>query len=271
MTALILAAALATAPVPAVGAPVTVERPTRGPVVAVLGDLVVSSQVVGDVVAVGGDVELTSDATVEGDVVALGGRVVGAGKATGRVVSLGGLGFGSGALAARPSGRAVWGLSLVRIGVWVMLGTFLLLLAPRSVRGAGEQVLHQLWQTPLIGVLALMVWLVVVVLALGVLSTPLGAGCLLLAVAVLLLAKLVGVVGIAWTLGSAAVRMLPVPWRGDVPRTGIALLLVTGLSTVPLLGPALWLVANVVGIGAVVGALLRRYAVALSVARLATR
>jgi hypothetical protein len=271
LTALLLAAALAAAPAPTVGASLTVERPTQGPVVAVLGDVVVSSQVVGDVVAVGGDVELTSDAMVEGDVVALGGRIVGAGKATGRVVSLGGLGLGSSALGERPSGRVAWGLGLFRIGVWVTLGTLLLLLAPRPVRGAGEQALRQLWQTPAIGVLALFVWLVVVVLALGVMSTPLGAGCLLLAVALLLLAKLVGVVAVAWTLGGAALRMLPVPWRRELPRTGIALLLVTGLSVVPLLGPAVWLVVNVVGVGAVVGALLRRYAVALSVAGLATR
>jgi hypothetical protein len=83
VTALLLAAVLAAAPVPRVGAALVIDRPTQGPVVAVLGDVVVSSEVVGDVVAVGGDVELAPGAVVRGDVVALGGSAFGSGRATG--------------------------------------------------------------------------------------------------------------------------------------------------------------------------------------------
>ena len=271
MTALLLAAALAAAPVPQVGAALAIERPTQGPVVAVLGDITVSSEVVGDVVAVGGDVELAPGAVVHGDVVALGGSAFGAGRVTGRVVGLGSLGFGGRGHASRPAGSVAWGLGLLRVGLWVMLGSLLLLFAPRAVRGAGEQVVRQLWQTPVIGVLGLLVWLVTVVLALAVTATPLGAGCLLLAVALLLLAKLVGVVGVAWLLGKAAIPALPPAWRGELPRTGVAILVMTALSTVPVLGAALWLVVNVVGIGGVVGALLQRLPLALPLPRLAAR
>ena len=256
------------APVPRVGAALVIDRPTQGPVVAVLGDVVVSSEVVGDVVAVGGDVELAPGAVVTGDVVALGGSAFGSGKATGRVV---GLGLGGRGSASRPAGSVAWGLGLLRVGLWVMVGSLLLLLAPRAVRGAGEQVLRQLWQTPVIGVLGLLVWFVAVVLALAVTATPLGAGCLLLAVALLLLAKLVGVVGVAWLLGRAAIGALPLPWRGELPRTGIALLIMTALSTVPVFGAALWLVVNVLGVGAAVGALLQRVPLALPFPRLAAR
>jgi hypothetical protein len=271
VTALLLAAVLAAAPTPQVGAALTVERPTQGPVVAVLGDVVVSSEVEGDVVAIGGDVELTPAALVHGDVVAIGGSAFGVGSATGRVVGLGGLGLGAKARASRPAGPVAWGLSLLRVGLWVVLGSVLLLAVPSAVRGAGEQVLGRLWQTPVIGVLGLLVWLVTVVLALAVTTTPLGAGCLFLAVGLLLLAKILGVVGVAWLLGRAVAPALPLVWRGELPRTGVALLVMTALSAVPVLGAALWLVVNVVGVGAVVGALLRRLPIAVPFPRLAAR
>jgi hypothetical protein len=271
VTALLLAAALAAAPAPQVGAALSIERPTQGPVVAVLGDVVVSSEVVGDVVAVGGDVELAPGALVHGDVVAIGGSAFGAGRATGRVVGLGSFGVGTGAHASRSAGSVAWGLGLLRVGLWVTVGSLLLLLAPRIVRGTGEQVVLRLWQTPVIGMLALLVWFVTVVLALAVTATPLGAGCLLLAVGLLLLGKLLGVVGVAWLLGRGAVRALPVAWRGELPRTGIALLVMTALSAVPAFGAALWLVVNVVGVGAVVGTLLQRLPLALPFPRLAAR
>ncbi len=271
MTALLLVVALAAAPAPRVGATLVIDQPTQGPVVAVLGDVVVSSELVGDVVAVGGDVELAPGAMVRGDVVALGGSAFGSGRATGRVVGLGNLGFGGRGHASRAAGSVAWGLGLLRVGSWVMVGSLLFLFVPRAVRGTGEQVLRQLWQTPVIGVLGLLVWFVTVVLALAVTATPLGAGCLLLAVALLLLAKLVGVAAVAWLLGDAAVTALPLRLRGELPRTGIALLAMTALSTVPVFGPALWLVVNVVGIGAVVGALLQRLPLALPFPRLAAR
>ena len=271
MTALLLAAVLAAAPVPEVGVALVVERPTKGPVVAVLGDITVSSEVEGDVVALGGDVELGPGAVVHGDVVALGGSAFGTGIATGRVVGLSSLGLGARGRTTRPAGSVAWGMGLLRIGVWVIVGSLLVLLAPQAVRGVGEQVVRQLWQTPVIGVLGLLVWVVTVVFALGVTATPLGAGCLLLAVALLLLAKVVGVVGAAWVLGKAAVPALPAAWRGELPRTGVATLVLAALSAVPIFGGAVWLVVNVLGIGAVVGAALHRLPLARPLPGLAAR
>lgn len=270
MTALLLAAVLAAAPVPRIGVSVSVEQPTRGPVVAVLGDVVVSSEVVGDVVALGGDVELAPGAVVRGDVVAVGGNASGSGTVTGRAVGVGGLGFNRGRVAGA-RGPVAWGLDLLRAGLWVTLGSWLVLLLPRWVRGAGERLARQSWQSPLIGVLALLVWLFSVMVALAVTTTPLGAACLLLAVGLLLAAKLVGIVGVAWVLGGAAARFLPGAWRSELPRTGVALLVLAGVSLVPVVGASLWLIANVVGIGAAVGALLARYPLTLLFPRLATR
>jgi hypothetical protein len=270
VTALLLAGVLVAAPVPRVGVSVSVEQPTRGPVVAVLGDVVVSSEVVGDVVALGGDVELAPGAVVRGDVVAVGGNASGSGTVIGRAVGVGGLGFNRGRVAGA-RGPVAWGLDLLRAGLWVTLGSLLVLLLPRWVRGAGERLARRSWQSPLIGVLALLVWLFSVMVALAVTTTPLGAACLLLAVGLLLAAKLVGIVGVAWVLGRAAARFLPGAWRSELPRTGVALLVLAGVSLVPVVGASLWLIANVVGIGAAVGALLAQYPLTLLFPRLATR
>jgi hypothetical protein len=271
LTALLLAAALAAAPAPRIGADVDVARPTRGPVVAVLADVVVSAEVEGDVVALGGDVRLAPGARVRGDAVALGGSVAGEGTVAGRAVSLGTLGLLAGGRESRSGGRAAWGYGLLRVGAWATFGTLLLLGAPRWVRGTGERVVRQLWVAPLVGVLAILVWFVTVVLALALTATPLGVGCLLAAVALLLLAKVLGVVGVAWVVGRALTPALPLGWRSEVPRTGVALLLTTAVSAVPVLGGAVWLAVNVVGVGAVVGALVQRRSVVPALARLAAR
>jgi hypothetical protein len=136
------------------------------------------------------------------------------------------------------------------------------------VRASGARVVRQLWQTPAAGALALLVWFVTVVLALAVTATPLAVACLLLAVALLVLAKVLGVVAFAWALGTAAAPVLPLAWRSEVPRTGLALLAMAAFSTVPVFGPALWLVVNVVGVGAVVGTLLQRRVLVPALVRL---
>ena len=69
----------------------------------------------------------------------------------------------------------------------------------------------------------------------------------------------------------SAVPALPLAWRSELPRTGVALLILTAFSTVPVLGAAVWLVANVVGVGAVVGVLLQRRALVPLLARLGAR
>jgi hypothetical protein len=272
VTALLLAGALLAAPAPQLGAPVLVDRPTQGPVVALLADVRVSSEIVGDVVAVGGDVELAAGARVHGDVVALGGRVRGSGSVSGRVASAGGLGLvGLGGLETSDGSVSALGLGLLRAGVWLTLGSLVILAVPRQVRSLGLRLTAERLRSPMIGVLALLVWLAVVVLALAVTNSPLGVACLLLAVAALLAAKLAGVVGVAWVMGKAVAVYLPLRLRGELTRTGVALSVLLLLALLPVVGPAVWLAANVVGIGAVVGALLERHPLALPLPSFAAR
>ena len=263
MTALLLAASLAVAPGPQVGRQVAVDVPTRGPVVALLADVTVSSEVAGDVVAVGGDVELRQGAAVRGDVVALGGEVRGAGRVAGRRVALAGL--AAGALSRGAPSRLAWGAEMLRVGAWVVLGSLLVLLRPVLVRSIGRRLGELRWRAPLVGALAILVWLVVALLALALAATPLGVGCVFVAVGAFLLVKLAGIAGVAWAVGNGLLSRLPARWRGELARTGIALVLLAALSVLPVLGPAAWLLVTIVGIGAGVSEALQRRPFALLV------
>jgi len=64
-------------------------------------------------------------------------------------------------------------------------------------------------------------------------------------------------------MGKAVAVYLPLRLRGELTRTGVALSVLLLLALLPVVGPAVWLAANVVGIGAVVGALLERHPLAL--------
>ncbi len=272
MTALLLAGALLAAPTPQLGNTITIDRPTAGPVVALLADVRVASEVVGDVVAVGGNVELAAGGSVRGDVVALGGRVSGPGAVSGRVASGGGLGLiGRGGRVGAQGSVSPLGLGLLRAGVWLTLGSLVILALPGRVRTVGAQLAAAPTRSAAVGVLALLVWLALVILALAVTNSPLGVAFLLAAVALLLVAKLAGVVAVAWLAGRAAAARLPLPLRTEPARTGFALLALTLLALVPVIGPAVWLAANVVGIGAVVGALLAGRTLAVPLLSLSPR
>lgn len=271
MTGLLLAVALATAPAPQLGAAVAVEQPTRGPVVSVLGDITVRSDVTGDVVALGGSVFLAPGVTVHGDAVALGGRVGGAGRVAGRAVGVGGPVDVLSLAGATGNPAQAFGIGVLRVGVWVTLAALVVLFRPRTARSIAAQLEAQRWRVPLLGAIVLLVWLVAVVLALVVAATPLGIACVLLAVAALLAAKVLGIIGVAWLIGRAAAPRLPLALRGEAARTAAAVFALAAVSLVPVLGSAIWLLANVTGIGAFAAQAAQRRPLAVLVPRLAAR
>jgi hypothetical protein len=266
ISALLLATTLAAAPAPRLGAEVRVTEPTRGPVVSVLGSLHVDAAVEGDAIALGGDVTLGPSARVSGDAVAVGGAVLGSGLAAGRVVSVASLDaaafqwVGGG----RPA-RVAWGMRALRVGGWMVVAALLLLAFPRQVRRGGEHLRTMPVRTVLAGVLSLAVWLVVVLLTLALAASRLGIAFLLAGVAVFLVAKVLGLLAVAWVLGWRLREILPLSWRGEITRTGAGMFALAAVGLLPVAGPVVWLFANVAGVGAIVAALVvpRLAAVAL--------
>jgi hypothetical protein len=248
---LLLVGVLASAPPPQLGQAVAILMPTSGPVVSVLADITINSDVVGDVVALGGSVRLGAGARVHGDVVVLGGSVAGDGAIEGRTVTAGdGWLLGGAGLPASGSRRAELGAALVRIGAWVALGSLLLVFLPGKVRLVAVEAQERPLRTVLVGVLSLAVWLAVAMLALLVVSTPIGAVFLLLAIVGFLVAKAVGVVAVAWLVGRSLRPLLPARWRGEVIRTSLALGALTAASLLPVIGEPLWVLLSIGGIGA---------------------
>jgi len=251
--ALLLAATLAAAPAPRLGAEVVIAEPTRGPVVAVLGSVRVDAEIVGDVVALGGDVTLGDGGRVVGDVVAVGGAIDGGARVAGRAIAVATL-DGSASDGVRPH-RTTWGLRALRVGGWVVVASILLVALPRQVRRGGESLRLMPVRTLAVGVLSVGVWLVAVLLALALSASRLGIVLLLAGIAAFLVAKVLGLLAVAWLAGWGARGLLPPAWRNEISRTGAGMFALAVAGVVPLVGPLVWLAANVAGVGAVVVAL----------------
>jgi hypothetical protein len=176
-----------------VGGSITVaeDEEVTGAVVAVAGSITVNGRVNEDVVAVGGNVRLGPKAEVRGDVVVVGGtieREPGA-KVLGRVSDIG---FAIPGIRIRPNWNA-WSFpwldsgqwrvfrlfaSLVRMVLFALLATLVLLLAPKAVQRVQTAVTTQFWKSALVGLLAQLFFvpvlvLTVVVLAVSIIGIPL--------------------------------------------------------------------------------------------------
>jgi len=191
----------------------------------------------------------------------------------------------NGVITAGTLTKSLYLLPLVPVGVWlgvwlnrrfnetwfirVVLVTLLVLAAPWSVRRAADGLAHPA-RAAAVGLLSLAVWLALMVLALGSATTAPGVVAVLTGVGLLLAVKLVGVAGLAWLTGRRLARLLPVALRGEVARTGLAMLLLAVLALLPVVGELLWVVAGVTGIGAVVTAWARPVPVLVAAARALT-
>jgi hypothetical protein len=168
-----------------VGGSITVaeDEEVRGAVVAVAGSITVNGRVNEDVVAVGGNVRLGRRAEVRGDVVVVGGTIE---REPGAVVhgKVSEVGFRIPGLRIRPNWD-VWSFpwfdsaqwrafrlfaSLVRMVLFALLATLILLLAPRAVERVELAVTTQFWKSALVGLLAQLFFVPVLVLTVAVLA-----------------------------------------------------------------------------------------------------
>jgi hypothetical protein len=176
-----------------VGGSITVaeDEQVTGAVVAVAGSVTVNGRVNEDVVAVGGNVRLGRRAEVRGDVVVVGGtieREPGA-KVLGQVSEVA---FAIPGIRISPNWDA-WSFpwfdsgqwrvfrlfaSLVRMALFALLATLILLLAPKAVQRVEFAVTTQFWKSALVGLLAQLFFvpvlvLTIVVLAVSIIGIPL--------------------------------------------------------------------------------------------------
>ena len=174
-----------------IGGNVTVpqDEEVTGPVVAVLGSVTVDGRVRDNVVAVGGNVHLGPSADVRGDVVAVGGTVE-------RDPSANISGQISEVIFPPVHVRPAWDFrwmpwfdagpwrairllgSLLRMALFTLLATLILLLAPKAVQRVEWAVFTQPWKSVIVGLLAQLFFIpllviVVIVLAVSIIGIPL--------------------------------------------------------------------------------------------------
>lgn len=220
---------------------VRVEGVVTGDVVILEGPVIVRGQVDGSVIAADGDVRLGGTALVGGDVSAGGavlarpGAEVGGERAEGVRFTL-----------EAPLAALGELLGPVAIAISVLVaGLLLLLLAPRGADAIADAIADAPLAVVGWGLLvALTVPLAAIALTVSVLGLPLGLALLLSAG----LWWLVGLASASWCLGRAIAR--------DTPRRAVALFagwaVVAAVGLVPMLNVALWSLAPVVGLGAIV-------------------
>ncbi len=268
---------------------VAADEEVNGPVVAVLGSVTVNGRVRDNVVAVGGNIHLGPSAEVRGDVVAVGGTVDrDAGASVAGNISE--VSFPP--VHIRPGWDVRWVPwfdagpwravrllgSLLRMALFTLLATLVLLLAPRAVQRVEMAVTTQPWKSVLVGLLAQLFFIpllviVGVVLAVSIIGIPL---LVLLPFAVLafFVALLLGFTGSASGLGRLLER------RFDWSRPSTFSMLIVGLAMVWGItvlgrvlalggGPLAWLAAMLIFTGFVIeyavwtvglgGALLTRF------------
>jgi hypothetical protein len=228
-----------------VGGGITVAEDERvtGAVVAVAGSVTVNGRVQDDVVAVGGNVRLGRRAEVGGDVVVVGGTIE---REPGAVVrgKVSEVAFAIPGVHIRPNWRS-WSFpwfdsgpwrafrlfaSLVRMALFALLATLVLLLAPKAVQRVQVAVTTQFWKSALVGLLAQLFFVPVLVLAVVVLAVSIiGIPLLVLVPFVVLaffVALLLGLTGAASGLGRLVQR-----GSSSATPTGFALLAI-GLAMI---------------------------------------
>jgi len=176
-----------------VGGNITVDadEQVNGAVVAVGGSITVNGRVRDNVVAVAGNIHLGPRADVRGDVTAVGGTIE---RDPGAIVTgkVNEVAFSFPGIHIRPNWNFRWAPwfdagpwravrlfgSLLRMALFTLLATLVLLLAPRAVERVQVAVTTQPWKSALVGVLAQLFFvpllvLVVVVLAVSIIGIPL--------------------------------------------------------------------------------------------------
>lgn len=221
---------------------VTVRGTVDGDIVVGDGDVTIRGKVTGDVVTLAGTAILGRRAQIEGDVVYGDDRpqIASGSKVGGDIkkIDAGDVGLG------------------VHIAVWaavtistLVLGLLLLLLFPKAADAIARSLRAKTGMAALTGVLAfLLLPAIGVGLLLTILGIPLGAGLLL---------ALLPLYGLAYTVSAFAIGRLILKQTPRIVAFLVGLVILRGLAIVPFLGPVVWTVATILGLGALLLTALR--------------
>lgn len=239
--------------------PVLVDRDeTSGSVIVADGDVTVRGTVDGDIVAAGGDITIRG--TVEGNIVAVAGQVTlgRAGRVTGDIA------YGDKKPFLAPGSRVsgdvkkfeLGDASIIgAIGFWIgftlsllVLGLVLLALAPRAADAIARTAKAKTLIAALVGLLAFfLIPIIAIAACVTLIGLPLG---------IVLLFSIVPLYAIAY-LSSALVLGRVILKKARILAFVVGLVLLQVLTLIPIVGGIIGFLAVVLGLGAMLLALLR--------------
>lgn len=221
---------------------VTIRGTVDGDVVVGDGDVTIRGKVTGDVLTLAGQAILGRRAQVDGDVVYADEKpqVASGAQVGGKVKKV------------EPSDV---GLGL-DIGIWVavtvstlLLGLLLLLLFPKAADAVGRTFKARKGMTALVGLAAfILIPVLAVVLLVTIVGIPLGGGLLL---------ALLPLYGLAYTVSAFAIGRLILSKRARILAFLAGLVILRLLAIIPFAGGLVWLIATILGLGALLLTALR--------------
>lgn len=232
------------------GQNVEITEPVAGNVQVYGGDVTVSSEIEGDLLVFGGDVLFNPGGRLGGDLISGGGRVMGEeGHVAGRSYSLASL---QGATLSLQKTAVV----LLTLCVWLVAALILTLVSGREVRYSSVEIRASAGHCFLVGLVAITSFILSAIVFSYLVPFLVGIPLLAALGVFALLTKIYGMIAVFHAAGSliasartrdqlASRRLL----RGDLAMVMVGLLVLGAIRLIPVVGPAVWSLASVFGVG----------------------
>ena len=229
---------------------VTIDRPVVGTVQLYGGSLALNDVINGDLLVVGGTVTFGARGRVNGNVIHAGTKITGAdGRVGGRVYPLASL---EGATSAMTKTAIVVSLLLV----WMLAAIVVTLMSGREIRSSSVEVRTSALHCFVLGLVAFTSF-VLTAIAFSYLVPYIVGIPLLAALAVFgILTKVYGMIAVFHAIGTLVAgarsrdQLGRRRWmRGDLAMVVIGVLLLGALRLIPVVGPILWSLAGIFGVG----------------------
>ena len=229
---------------------VTIDQPVVGTVQLYGGSLALNDVINGDLLVVGGTVTFGARGRVNGNVIHAGTKITGAdGRVGGRVYPLASL---EGATSAMTKTAIVVSLLLV----WMLAAIVVTLMSGREIRSSSVEVRTSALHCFVLGLVAFTSF-VLTAIAFSYLVPYIVGIPLIAALAVFgVLTKVYGMIAVFHAIGTVVAgarsrdQLGRRRWvRGDLAMVVIGVLILGALRLIPVVGPILWSLASIFGVG----------------------
>lgn len=213
-------------------------------------EVTITEPVAGDLVVVGGTVAFDGRGRVEGDLIHAGSTIIGAeGRVAGRIQSLASLEGAAGALTK----TAIVASLLV---AWLIVAVVVAMISGRELRLSSVEVRTSALHCFVLGLVAITSFVLTAIAFSYLVPYVIGIPLLAALGAFAILTKVYGMIAVFHAVGTAVAgarnrdQLAKRKWfRGDVAMVVVGVLLLGAVRLVPVVGPIVWSLASIFGVG----------------------